>query len=370
MTDRTSQASYDALNLRGWPFNIVPSEETAAVWIGRPEARRRLHMLLRTVSRVPASQIVLLWAAYGAGKTHALKHVQGLARQQPDLIALYVATPEGIRSFLDIYRAVIDSALTAGTLAAAGRDLFTKIGAPGGTDLERALIRIGTLPIEAPETQTAISWLKAEKVAMRELRDVGITHRLETTVHGVDALNDLIDVLQRDGGVKVLLLLDEIQEIDQLDSKRRTEAIGGLHKVFDRNTEGLTMVLSFTTATQAQVKRIIGDALYDRRSEILSLPPISTKEGVELVDGLISEWSIDKAKSPFPFDQASIKAVVDRVAEESRLLTPRDVIRAFNAILREADYDLEIGAITSVDTSYALERLAALPNQAEEDDGE
>jgi hypothetical protein len=368
VSDGTTQAASELLNLRGWPFNITPSEETAAVWIGRPDARRRLRMLLRTVSRVPASQIVLLWAAYGAGKTHALKHLQGLAREQPDLLALYVATPEGIRSFLDIYRAVIDSALLAGTLAAAGRDLYTKVGLPGRTDLERALIRIGTLPLDDHETQTAISWLKAEKVPMRDLRDIGITHRLETTAHGVDALNDLIQILERDGAVKVMLLLDEIQEIDQLDPKRRNEAVGGLHKVFDRNTEGLTMVLSFTTATQAQVKRIIGDALFDRRSEILSLPPISPDEAVELVEGLMSEWSIDKARSPYPFEPSSIKPVVEEVEKQSRHLTPREVIRAFNAILRAADIDIEDGVIESIDAAYALKCIADLPEDAESDD--
>ena len=368
MTTPITQGGYSALNLRGWPFNIVPSEETAAVWVGRPEALHQLLMLLRSISRVPASQIILLWAAYGAGKTHALKHLQGLARQHADLLPLYVATPEGMRSFLDVYKAVIDSALQAGTLEAAGRDLFTKIGSPGRTDLERALIRIGTLPLEAQETQTAISWLKADKVSMRDLRDVAITRRLETTAHGVDALNDLIQILQRNGAVKILLLLDEIQEIDQLDSKRRIEAVGGLHKVFDRNTEGLTMLLSFTTASQPQVRRIIGDALFDRRSEILALPPISLQEGVELVEGLISEWSIDPKKSPFPFERESINAVVERIAAENRLLTPREVIRAFNAILRQALFDLEDGRIAIIDTSYAVDRLATSLSELTEDE--
>lgn len=355
---------YEHLNLRGWPFNIVPSEDTAAVWIGRAEVRRRLRILLRTVSRVPASQILLLWAAYGAGKTHALKHLQGMAREKPDLLALYTATPEGIRSFLDVYRAIIDAALDAGTVAAAGQDLFHRIGRPGRTDLERALIRIGTLPIDDREVRTAISWLKAEKVPMRDLRDVGINRRLESTADGVNCLNELIRALQRDGAVKLLLLLDEIQEIDQLDRKRRTEAIGGLHKVFDKITDGLTLVLSFTTATQAQVKRIIGDALFDRRSETLSLPPITVDEGVELIVGLLSAWSIDDAMSPFPFDVSSIRPTVEAVAGDTRLLTPRDVIRAFNGILREADLDIEEGEIDRIDTAYALDRLASADKEA------
>jgi hypothetical protein len=367
MTEQETVNQYEHLNLRGWPFNIVPSEDTAAVWIGRAEARRRLRILLRTVSRVPASQIVLLWAAYGAGKTHALKHLQGMAREKPDILALYIATPEGIRSFLDVYRAIIDAALEAGTLAAAGKDLFNRVGRPGRTDLERALIRLGTLSIDDREVRTAISWLKAEKVPMRDLRDIGINRRLESTSDGVDCLNDLIRVLQRDGAVKLLLLLDEIQEIDQLDHKRRTEAIGGLHKVFDRNTVGLTLVLSFTTATQAQVKRIIGDALFDRRSETLSLPPITVDEGVELIEGLLSAWSIDENKSPFPFEAASIEPVVQTIAADSRLLTPRDVIRAFNSILREAELDIEEEVIERIDTAYALEGLAAGEREGEDE---
>jgi hypothetical protein len=311
---------------------------------------------------------VLLWAAYGGGKTHALKYTQRMAREQPELLALYTATPEGIRSFLDVYRAIIDAAEEAGALVAAGRDLFTKVGGAGRTDLERALIRVGTLPADDLQARTAISWLKAEKVPMKDLRDIEINRRLESTIDGVDCLNDLISVLQRGGAIKVVLLLDEIQEIEKLDQKRRTEAVGGLHKVFDRTTEGLTLVLSFTTATQAQVKRIIGDALFDRRGEILSLPPIEVDEGVELVEGLLEAWSIDKEKSPFPFEPSSVRPTVEAIAADSRVLTPRDVIRGFDSVLREAELDIEEGTINQIDAQYALDRVASPSGQEGEDE--
>src|SRR5437868_3771622 len=102
--------SLEHLNLRAWPFHVVPSEETAQVWIGRPDIHRRLRKLVRSIPRVDASQLILLWAGYGAGKTHALRHIQHLAREIPDLVSLYVVTPKGIRSFLDIYKAIIDAA--------------------------------------------------------------------------------------------------------------------------------------------------------------------------------------------------------------------------------------------------------------------
>ena len=89
---------HEHLNLRGWPFQAVPSEQTAKVWVGHPEALRRLRGLLRTVQRIDASRIVLLWAAYGAGKTHALLHLQASAAADEGVQTLYVVTPKGIKS--------------------------------------------------------------------------------------------------------------------------------------------------------------------------------------------------------------------------------------------------------------------------------
>jgi hypothetical protein len=345
------------LNLRGWPFNVVPSEETAAVWVGREAARRRLLALIRSIGRIDASQIVLLWAPYGSGKTHALRHLQWLAHDRANLLPLYVVTPKGIRSFLDIYRAIIDAAISTGAVAAAGQDLFRRVGMEGGTDVERALVRIGTLP--ADMARTAIDWLKADKVPMKELKDIGIARRLEGTSDGIEALNELIQILQRDGAVKLLLLLDEIQELAEIKGARLDEARGGLHKVFDRNPQGLTMVLSFTTATQVAVSRIIGETLFDRRSEILSLPPIETAEAVELITGLVRAWSTDEDRAPYPFTEEAIEAGVAEIAKRNRQLTPRAVIRGFAHVLREADLDLEDSVISVADADYVRDKLSS-----------
>src|SRR4051794_39629943 len=101
--------AHEHLNLRGWPFQVVPSEEAAAIWVGRPEVEKRLRALLRTIARVPASRIVLVWAAYGAGKTHALKNLQYRARDTSDVRVLYVVTPEGIKNFIGVYGAIIEA---------------------------------------------------------------------------------------------------------------------------------------------------------------------------------------------------------------------------------------------------------------------
>jgi hypothetical protein len=347
-------AQFPHLNLKRWPFTITPSDETAATWIGRPETRRRLRMVLRSASRVPASQILLLWSGFGGGKTHALKHLEALAREAPDLLPLYVVIPDGIKSFLDIYRAIIEAAADAGMLVAAGRDLFDRTKGHVDSDVEAALIRAAMYQDE--QARLAISWLKAEKVGLREVKNIGIYRRLESAADGVDALNCLIQVLQRNGSVKVILLMDEVQELETL-GRKQDEALGGIHKVFDRNTSGLTVVLSFMTATQSALKGIIGETIMSRASEVLTLKPLERDEAVEFIVGLLTEWSIDRDKAPAPFTTEAIDAVVDELAGELPELSPRAVIKHFNIVLREADLDIDDGAISEIDADYALDRL-------------
>jgi hypothetical protein len=349
-----TEPKYPYLNLADWPFQIVASPSTADVWVGRPEARRKLNALVRSASRVPASQIVLLWASFGSGKTHALLHLSVLAGKHQDLVPLYVVTPKGIRSFLEVYRAIADAALQSGAAAAAGRWLFEHHGASTESNVGLALLRLAVYGDD--DSRTAAAWLRAERVPMKDLRQIGISARIETTDDAVNALNNLVPILQQNGEKKVVLLLDEVQELEEL-GKRLAECVGGLHKVFDHNTDGFTMVLSFTTGTQAALRGILGEALFDRASGTLTLPPLQLDEAVDFVTGLISAWSIDPSRVPFPFAQDAIKAVVHELSERRLALTPRSVIKTFDQILREAEADIEDGELETIDAAYAVSTL-------------
>lgn len=344
------------LNLQDWPFQVVPSEESAKTWVGRPDFERKLHGLLRTVRRIHPSRIVLLWAAYGAGKTHALRYLAHLTSDQQDVRALYVVTPKGIRHFLDVYRAMVHAALRSDLISELGLALYRRSGPEQPTNLRRALVRIVSL--NEPQTRAPVSWLKAEKVAAADLRASGLTRRLETSADGIDTLNEFVELLRTQLGVKLILMLDEIQELGELASRHLDEAIGGLHKVFDRNTEDLTFVFSFTTAAQDTVQAIIGTTLYERRSDVLTLPALSAEEGVSFVRGLIEAHSIDKVRAPFPFTSDAIEAIVDHVAGRGGL-TPRELIRAFDTILRDAEMDIQDGVLSQLTAEEALARTSA-----------
>jgi hypothetical protein len=343
------------LNLTAWPFSVVPSENQGTLWVGREEARDKLRALLRTVERVQASRIILLWADYGQGKTHALRYIQSLVADNDQLCALYIATPQGIKSFVDLYRGVIEAALASELIDRLGLALYRKHGAEAPTDLQRALVRL--VSFEEPHTRAALAWLKAERVEMRSLREVGIGQRIETSIDGIEVLNELIRLLRDELEVKLMLLIDEIQELGELRPRQLEEAVGGLHKVFDRNAEGLTLVLSFTTDQQDTIKRIIGETLYERRSELLTLPALDEDAGAEFIRGLIEEWSVNRERAPFPFEPEAIDTVVARLYSNGGALTPRELIRSFDSILRAGDLAIEDGRISVIDASFAEESL-------------
>ena len=349
-----TQDAYPYLNLKAWPFHVVASPGTAGIWVARPEFEKRLRTLQRSAKRIPTSQIVILWATFGSGKTHALLHLQQLVASDPDVAALYVVTPKGITSFVQIYQAIMDAALKSGLIHETGRAFFEEGAGRADSDLERALLRIGMY--EGENAATAISWLRGERVRVTELRQIGIGGRIETSIDAVDALNQLVTIIRRTGHSRIMLLLDEVQELEEV-GKKLAECVGGLHKVFDQNPEGLTIVLSFTTGNQGSVRAILGETLYDRASRPLTLPDMGADESAHFIEELITAYSIDSSRSPFPFSREAVRAVVAHLETSQIPLTPRALIKVFNEVLQEHELEIEDGELGVIGPEEVLSVL-------------
>src|SRR5262249_28334486 len=131
---------------------------------------------------------------------------------------LYVVTPKGIKSFLDIYKAIIDSASRAGILSTIGRELFNAtISREVQSDIDRALIRIAMY--DERTAKTALSWLKSDRLPIVDLREIGISRRLESAADAIDALNRMLELVRAGGERSTLLLLDEVQELADLKGR-------------------------------------------------------------------------------------------------------------------------------------------------------
>src|SRR4030067_3549642 len=101
---------YEHLNLKAWPFQVVPDEEFARVWAGRKQTKQQIDQLVKRMQFTPKSSLYLLWANFGMGKTHTLLHLQYLCQKfKNQLIPIYAFMPNRPGGFLDIYRAVVSA---------------------------------------------------------------------------------------------------------------------------------------------------------------------------------------------------------------------------------------------------------------------
>src|ERR1700722_1519672 len=90
-----------------WPFDIVP-RTGELIWADRLALKEQIVLLGRRLGRHEAVSLHLLWADFGAGKTHTLLYLKQQSEKGDygDVLPLYCALPKGCRSFLDIYRAM------------------------------------------------------------------------------------------------------------------------------------------------------------------------------------------------------------------------------------------------------------------------
>src|SRR5579872_4954521 len=102
---------YDSgpLGFKYWPFGIVPRPGGELVWADRAALKDQVVRLGRRLGRHEAVSLHLLWADFGAGKTHTLLYIKQEAEKGSygSVLPLYCALPKGCRSFLDIYRAIV-----------------------------------------------------------------------------------------------------------------------------------------------------------------------------------------------------------------------------------------------------------------------
>jgi len=81
------------------------------VWADRAVLLRQLNRLGRRLAGQQAASLHLLWADFGAGKTHTLLYLKQEieAGKFGSIMPVYCALPKGCKTFVDIYRAVVRS---------------------------------------------------------------------------------------------------------------------------------------------------------------------------------------------------------------------------------------------------------------------
>ena len=353
------EAKYPHLKLLDWPFTIVPRMTDSPVWAGRVELRQRIDRLLRTVNRRSASSLHLMWADFGAGKTHTLYYMNSSAKTY-GMYPVYVEWPKKASTFVDIYRGIASkfplrvlSAMFWAYAGKAGVDYVLNWASEVYPDFGAILECI----YSGDDNPLIAEWLRAERsISKRELASIGVRNAIRTSDESIRAMVVLTGLVANGNShSKLLLMLDEFQRIDQLPPRVRRDINAGIHTLFNACPEGLCIVLSFSFGNPANISFLLAEEVISRTDpDGIQLPKLTAVEALNFVRDILKHQRSQNDVDPFfPFTQDGI----DTILQKTGNLTPREIMKYLDVVLRNADEDMEAGTISVVTSEYALNVL-------------
>jgi hypothetical protein len=345
------------LGFKYWPFDIVP-RQGELVWADRLTLKEQIEQLGRRLGRHQAVSLHLLWADFGAGKTHTLLYLKQEAEKGNfgSLLPLYCALPKGCRDFIDIYRAMV-RAIPFQLL----RNAYAQAVKNGGREqLEAALASIWpnlprcfqTIAIGGEEQQRiALAWLHAEAgLPARELRSSSIIGRIKSTDDAVLALSGIVRLFNLAGHKRVLLMVDEFQRVEVLRRQQQDDINAGLHGFFNACGFGMSLLLSFSFGVEENIRHFLNRELLSRVDPLrISIPMLSADEGVSFLNDVVDQARNLSEKWPVSGDV--VPTIVGAVAERFQL-TPRRLLKATGLVFELAEMDLENKTIAALTSAY------------------
>jgi len=337
---------YAQLNLKAWPFQVVPDSEFAAVWAGRSQTKQQIERLLWKMQFAPKSGLHLLWANFGMGKTHTLLHIQHLCRQtQGRLTPVYAVMPKRATGFLEVYRAIV-SELPYGFLG----DQLVKIGSgwTGSLTLHPMFARspgvvsaiLAMRSGEAEKASVARQWLIAQPgLTAAHLKAVGLSYRIKTpedAIHALSALTRMVSY-KSNPPTKLVVMLDEYQRIGELKPRLMSEINAGLHGYYNEHPSGLELMLSFSFGRKDNVSYLLSDELKSRAEpQSVSLDMLSRTEAIGFIRDLLAQFRLrEDGRWAFPFSPQAVETLVNHITQ-AKSLTPRRLMLYANHILLES----------------------------------
>lgn len=346
----------DNPHFHGSPFSVVASPQSAACWAGRPTALKRLLKLKRTWNRRPDCSLDVIWANFGAGKTHALLHLKHLLEHDPDInervVCVYIELPEQVRSFLDLYRQVT-KALPISRVA-------TALLQARSSEMPAGLRRAANVLIhgEPSEKEIVQEWLLGGRPHLRDLRRCsGIGYRIENDVAAVDHLCGIGDALST-LDVRLVLMIDEFQRISVLRSNAREAVLSSLRSMFSRCPHHLSVVLAIMSRVEQTALTMIPDELRTLigHTPSITLPEMDPIEADDFVRGRFKFFRPTgyTAGPTAPFEEETVREILQFLRSEADVpLTPREIIQALAWVYDE----VEPGEI--IDAEVAMPTLRA-----------
>ncbi len=360
---------YPHLYLSDWPFHTIPEEQYCTFMADREQMNQDINLLLRNFSRRDHSTINVMWAWYGAGKTHTLRYLAHRCRKQNvTFVPIYNEFPRDTRSFLDLYTTFVEK-IDIELIQDFYLEVFTS---PRKNEAQKALHRdypdlsnaMKALCTEREDKATlAMYWLRAQNLPLKDLKQINITSRIDKAEKALKVIAWLVQLFnwaqsaEQTIPARIIWMIDEFQRITDRRVPVQEEIKGCLLSVFNRCPRSFSLFLSFSGNPGKKMPSWMSKDLADRIGieKVLVLPPLTSAEAVKFVSDVLSHYR-EPGKSPpvstFPFDNEAIETIVHLLQKKTEI-KPRTIMQACNAVLEEADLLIEAGNMKVIGKEFA-----------------
>lgn len=328
--------------------------------------------MFRNLTRKDSSTIHVIWAYYGAGKTHTLKFISHTCRTNyPRFIPVYIEFPKDTRSFLDLYISFIERYETE-ILQETFLEVFTspkkeEAGKKLKQDFPDLFNAMSTLSQgRADQVDIANYWLRGQNLPIRDLRSVNITARLDNAEKALKVVTWIITLMlwaneNQLSTPRLLWMIDEFQRISKCRKPVQDEINGCLQSTYNHCPSSFSLFLSFSGEPARLMPQWLSKELADRigLQKVIVLPPLNTGEAKFFIKDLIENFRDPYHNVPnayFPFSETAIMRIVDIVSQKS-ILKPRTIMQACDAVLEEADQLIETHQMTLIEAEFAANVL-------------
>ena len=379
-----SWVKYPHLRLVEWPFQTTPDENFYTFMADRAQVKEDLSSILKSLSRRNTSTIHLVWSWYGAGKTHTLRHMEYMCRNEhTGLLPIYTEMPKSLKGFRDMYRA-----LAAALDFDLARDYFLEVvTSPIKEAIEKELRRMSLDMFNAfrmlcigtdRQQDVVLRWLRGESLPVSEIRPLGIGKRITTADDAIGAVNWIVRLFNAGGSLsedrigRVIWMIDEFQQVGQSKPVAR-EVNNCLHAIFNRSPNSLSLFISFSGKPEQSYPPWLSRELADRIGvqKVVVLPPLTQSEAKDFVRDVLDHFRLPDVKASnigfFPFQERTVDLLLALIVKDRREIRPRSVMQYFTSVLEVAEPLMEEGKLKDIGEEFAREclkgRMLEDPNQ-------
>jgi hypothetical protein len=297
--------------------------------------------------------IYLMWADFGAGKTHALRYLEYMASQQkPPGVSIYADLTRAPDSFLDIYTRVVpripEAALRDSIFEFRQRhpDWLDRPELQGDRDTAQVLWSLRESPAGV-QGQYARSWLRGGSMPRTQLEAIGASRPLRKSEDALRALTSIVAILATSGLYsRILFMLDEFQRVGEVASRKIHDINASLKALYDNAPSRLTMILTYSMGDPTNINFMTSDDLRDRVSDQFSLPALTRDESVVFLHDLLTHYRLGSA--PLALTRGAMELIVDEIAGNK--LTPRRIMQragdaATKALIEGVPFPLDVAQV-------------------------